>query len=1638
MTQSTRPDPESSQPSTRRRRVRLHRTLVIIGVTTLGAVGVAGWLTLRSWVYTRLVPLVEQSTLRLIERPLELGDVQGFSLIGIRFGETVLPPTATDADRAIVEEVLVRFNLLDILFSQSLKLRVTLVHPIAVIDQDASGQWIATQFQTLEPGVIDLSIDSVFLEDARVALIPYPDGNTDESARAVMPFDRPADWPPLEAGAVILDHISGVTHLRDDNQRIAFDLSGEPMSGGSFDVEGELNRENGLQARATLRTQRLDLASLAPLMPPLPVTLESGYLNSNLGIQLGSQGQVALEGITRFWDMAVTREGLPVTLADGSGRVRFSGREAQLEGVRFELGESTLTAKGSVHFGSGLQEGYDLTVQGRSLDIANVLDTLEVQPPIPLAGQLQAEAQVTGPLDQPVVNGTINHRTPIQIDRIDVASLGARFRLNAEALELNLIEARLADGGLMLGNGRVSLRSPTPLDFSINLTDVAGDAIAQRYLDQPLPDALQIGPVGATVQVGGTLSYPWITAQWAAPQATYPTQGELTLVGDRLQLTNTTVEVAEGTVTADAEASLSEGQWQAIATLNQISLRPFLSNQPGEIDGEVQLAGDLRNWDPAAIEAEGRVNLSEVPILEEPLTTDFRWVGDGIELREAIAPSLRASGFIATRLEGEGAPTITSLDLTVDADDLNLERINPFLPDSIRVAGLADLAGQLTGTLERPALTGAVALQNFVVNGEAFEPQMNGTVQFALGEGGQVDVAGERDRIAATLNAQYRPTGFFIQRNETVAQGRTEGDRLRAEVTNFPLSVLNLQPAAGLGLGAAGGWLTGTVAIDLSTFDPANPNRLTASGDVAIANPSLGHIEGDRFAGRFIYQNGNAILTGGQLQVGRSEYDVVGRLAPTSETLFRGQITATDGGVQDLLVAFKYFEIADLIRFLDPPQYDRAGDVEPIPIRISDTPLLRQLQRYSEIARLRDLQQAAQEEAQFFPELRELDGTFSGTIDVVVSRQEGLSADFNLTGENWEWGEYDDPNQMVAQGNFSNNTLTLLPFRFASGETQINFAGQIGQAEDSAGQLRIENVSADLVADFLRLPLDIQGNVNATATLTGSITNPQARGEFSLTEGSLNQTPIQEADARFSYADARLNLIGEMQIADSDPIRATGSVPYQLPQGTVPPASDEISLDIRIEDEGLAVLNILNNQVAWEGGEATVILQVGGTLRQTPDGVDLRPLATGFAELRGGTFSARVLPEPLTDVTGTIQFIRDRIQVDSLRGQFSDGEFTAQGVIPLAEPLTEAEAVTPLAVNLTDLAVNFKGLYDGGVEGRIIVGGTALAPELGGDVILSNGRVSLPDPTAIAGVASAPTGTVEPLAAIVSPPELDNLRVILGDRLLITRAPILNFVATGDLVVSGPLNDFRSLRPDGQIRLRSGQVNVFTTQFNLDRGYDNVAIFRPNDGVDPLLDLRLSTSVLEQTRSPIAPSTPYAQSEIADPSAIDFASIQTIRIEATVQGPASQIFDNIELSSSPSRSQNEIIALIGGGFNETQGRGDGTLAIANLAGTALFTSIQTLVSNALGFSDFRIFPTVITSDEREEGGGDRPSSTLGLAAELGVNLTSNLSLSVLQLLTVQEPTQFNLRYRLDDQWLLRGSTNLSDESRIVLEYEARF
>jgi translocation and assembly module TamB len=1103
-----------------------------------------------------------------------------------------------------------------------------------------------------------------------------------------------------------------------------------------------------------------------------------------------------------------------------------------------------------------------------------------------------------------------------------------------------------------------------------------------------------------------------------------------------------------------------ESQQQSLQAQGLVSDAPNLPQLGGLFNGNINLSGPIAA-SLQTVRAGGSFRISELPFLKQPFEAVFNWDGKRVEIENATTPGLTANGFVNVELEGKRVPSISNLDLDVRLANFNLEALSAeqlgFLcanahiscPEKNKpVRGNVDFTGRLSGTLAALSLVGDVEVRGLAVNQIAFDPVLAGSVNADAGKSVDLRLAGASDKIEVALNQSFLPTSFLIQRGESVASGQTEGETLRVNLSDFPLAALNLAPGKEAGLGPITGTVSGQVNVPGWKM-PLNPATLQATGQIAIAQPAIGYIKGDSFQAEFSYANGSASLTNGLFRQGSGQYLISGNVKTGANPQFEGKVNVQQGNLQQVLAALQYFNLGDLARGLKPPVYGDSGDVQTVAVGEPEAPLIEQLRRLAEIETILQQQQAVKA-SEKLPPLSQLQGIFGAEIAVAGSLRTGVQAQFNVKGDNWQWGEY-VAEQFSLEGSFQDGILTVLPLEIRSGKSAIGFSGQLGQKAQS-GQLRVENVPVEELAELVELPfVDVTGNLNLRANLAGSLENPQATGELSLVDGTLNGEPIKQADGSFSYSNARLNFGGSALITQTEPIEVQGSLPFELPFAAVKADSDQIDLRANLQNEGLAIINVLTPQVAWVSGKGQVQLRVGGTLQD--------PVAQGIANFENATVRANAFPEPLTGLTGTVRFEGDRIRVEGIRGELSQGQVVAAGVIPLSVPFAEGDvdAANPLAVNLDKLALNLRGLYSGGVVGQVQARGTARRPQLTGNIELYNGEVFLRSPgggtTELASASSAsdspaaevspsasPTAEVSPSAGTPTSPSpspsfevgLNDLRLNLGRGIRVTSAPILSFQATGGLRVNGTLDD---LRPEGTIRLTSGSVNLFTTQFRLDRGYPQTATFVPTQGLDPTLDVRLATAVQEVTRFR-TPGTSVA-SEIAD-EPTSLGSVRSVRVQALVRGRASQLAESLELRSSPSRSETEIVALLGGSFVQTLGQGDSTLAIANLAGAGLLNNLQSAISNATGLSEVRLFPTRIRSNEAKTASSSSAAGSLGLGLEVGFDITRNISASIIRVLSANQPTEFTVRYRLSDKLLLRSSSNFQGDNRVTAEYELRF
>jgi translocation and assembly module TamB len=365
------------------------------------------------------------------------------------------------------------------------------------------------------------------------------------------------------------------------------------------------------------------------------------------------------------------------------------------------------------------------------------------------------------------------------------------------------------------------------------------------------------------------------------------------------------VLVADGMVRGEGE--LRQGLWNATVEASGIRLNQFSADLRGLLSGTGRLSGNVANSSLAAIKAEGNLRFSEgIAVIDQPLNAAVTWLGEPLggsqsgrlQVKSATAPGFSADGFVFA--EVEGTPTITNLDLNVRLQGYDIAALPIPTPDQIALGGNADFAGKLRGAPDAVNVAGKLRLNQAAVNQVAFESALNGTFQYRANQFTRLDVRGDNDRIAFDLDGTNRPVSFFVQQGETIATGKGKGDRLLADLQNFPLSILNFAPAAAQGLGAIEGQLNGRFDINLANL--ANP---TVLGEVAIASPAIGHINADQLTGSFRYVNGVGVLNQGELVRANSRYQLSGSFNAAA-TQFQGQVSTEQGRIEDILTALSY------------------------------------------------------------------------------------------------------------------------------------------------------------------------------------------------------------------------------------------------------------------------------------------------------------------------------------------------------------------------------------------------------------------------------------------------------------------------------------------------------------------------------------------------------------------------------------------------------------------------------------------------------------------------------------------------------------------------------------------------------------
>lgn len=1563
------PEPNAPNPQSRR------RAWWMLGGGLVLAGGV--WAVLggpQRLAETWLIPQVEQQLTAALGQPIQLGGIQGWSWDGVRLGRSQLG-TVSGPSFVSWQATTLGVDWAG-LFQGRLPLQLRLQNVDASLQQLSNGQWYTfpTQVQTSD----------------------YPDLTLVVAGGQLSLQPRNAQNQLL--APIRLTAIAGDLQL-SQGQRAQFQANAQLSTGQRGLVAGEI--QGGSNGEIRLRSQQVALPEVQRLLTqslPLPAIAEAGTASGNLTLQLRNQQVTAINGSAELQAATLKATEVPVRLQQVTAALQFQDRQITVQQGTGRWQDWQLRGQGIWTLGQGG------TIQLTTTSSPKARSPL---PGLKLGGPLQAQLKIDQ--EREAFRGTIA-LTPAAGTTWQGLTLGratAQYQLDAKQLLVQQGAIAIAQQGQLSLQGSIGRQASRPIALKADLRGLSSRQLLQN-LGAAVPANLELGALVASGQIGGTLNRPEAEVRWQTTAQQQTVNGQIFLKRQPDWQAVALVRTDSGAI--QAQLSSQGDRWQGNVQVRELPLQLLTADLGGQASGQIQLSGSLSEFSLASVQADSRLALSNLAWqgqrwADGQANLDWGWDGQQLALRQFAAPGLVAQGQIRPNAAAD-----QQLQIGLNVQQLALQT----LPIPLPIQGNLGFQGRLVGSLQAPELDGDLQIRNVGWSAQRRRRDWLGNLRYNQ-QGLRVALTSADGQLLAQTDRRFQLQNFRWQQSGGVIEAKAEGADLRWQADNFSIAGLNLPSDRGIPL-VTSGRVSGDGRLNL--------RQGTGSGNLSVLRPRLGYVRGDRLLAKFQLGDGWLTLSEGTLARDNSLYSLQGRVQLAGAGQVSARLEAKQGNPQELAWFLRSLQRSGFLA--EQPEFADADAIASVP-GINDTAasLYQQLQRLSQLQALQQ-EQEAQQPLPSLPTIRQLTGRFDGVATVGGSWRQGLTADFDFQGDNWVWGDY-RADRVLLKGAVKQNQIQLEPFELQTGATKLSFSGSF--SDQTQGELFVQGLPLAGIQQFLRLPVEMQGSLGLSATLSGRLDNPQILGDLQLSNAVFNGTPIQAEQTGFNVREGRLTFGFALVADDPEPVRVTGSLPLQLPFLASQP-SDEVQLNLDVSNNGLKFLSLLSrDQVQWQGGQGNIQLRLRGTLDA--------PILSGQARFENAKFASPLFEQPLTNLTAQIDFAQDRLRVQSLSSNFNGGTIAAQGVLPIAQllPASDPDRDQPLTITLREATISLPNLFTGKTEADLQILGSALEPAIAGDIRINQADIQLPSPDRLTNLASGDLG------GPILPVRFQQLKIALEDGVSIQSAPLFRFGAQGALTLDGPLGS--TLSPDGSLTLTSGQVNLFTSTFVLDRRQPSRVIFRPDLGLDPFLNVNLVASIPEFSGSTLQIGSdrivlPFQE----DPSQSGFGRFQLVRVRAQVNTLASNLQSSIQLTSSPPRSERELLTLIGGGTVNSLASSGGGTALLGLASQALLNNLQGFFNSALGERiNIQLFPTVTEVPDRNVQSlalSGNSNTVLGLGGQIGFDITDDLSVSVLQVLTLGLPTQFNLRYEFTDSLSIRGTTDTAGNNRAVLEFNQRF
>lgn len=741
------------------------------------------------------------------------------------------------------------------------------------------------------------------------------------------------------------------------------------------------------------------------------------------------------------------------------------------------------------------------------------------------------------------------------------------------------------------------------------------------------------------------------------------------------------------------------------------------------------------------------------------------------------------------------------------------------------------------------------------------------------------------------------------------------------------------------------------------------------------------------------------------------------------------------------------------------------------------------------------LHEAASRDVHTPPTLQDLRGSWQGTLLSYGGGTGSTAAEFDVQGQEWQWGPYNMENVIASGSYHSMDGLQFKRLQLDMGTASLKVGGSMfGMKQDA--QISLSDFPVQLVQPILHsLPKptenrpgsldgidhrgskpdfgDMGGKLFVECTLGGSSKSPECDVEIRLLDGILNGTRMAMARASAAVtASQRLSFDAHLRPAEgSGNMHLVGSIPFSNLASAVPQAQSSfqnilspgrakmvdgsIEIDAAVKDSGMKLLAALVPQLRWTQGSADIALQLRGTLSE--------PVADGVAHVNKAAVSCQWLPRPLTNLVATVRLQQNKLHIEALEGRVGRrGLIRVQGSLPLdfqgAPAGGTEDQNTGIHIFVRNLEVRIRNVYNGIVDGNLQVDGSISRPEIGGSVNFSRGIAYLtpggvPPPTTTEDSGSGNTSNAR-----------ESARVVLSE--LYSRGKTSSDVAKKGRFSGGAVDGKKSKESSGEHRHAMEKISCKALKIKLGPEMRAIYPFVLNFGiagdleingpVDPM-EVRPSGSIrldsgevnLVATQVKLKRDHPnravFIPSQGLDPN-LDISFVGA-DLMAMIQGRASTWQDHVVLTylgtgaGEETLSPSEAAKIFEGQLAESLLEENGQLAFSSLAASTIENLLPRIETQGqLGKARWRLvsapsIPGLLSLDPTTDP--FRSLANLTLGSEFEIQFGKSLEASVARKLKDSEmATQWTLVYQLHRKLRMRLNSVAADSTQLLFEYSA--